>query len=492
MKMMKKTLAILLALIMISSSFVCFAAELNQDAVAAHKGQYKNYVLLGDSVASGYRDQMNEYDELFNELYMDSTYCRYEGSYADVLADAIIDEENGGTMTALAAPGFRTVEMRYMLEDDFAATCTDEYLFHPSHLYIYEDQYCEECGEFLLPGAEHFRKEFKKAIAEADLITLGLGGNDWGAYLGWVINDVMKKEHVPAEYMEMANKVIEEGTMDIATVEKLVEIANMAGLVNELLQTVPAALEYGLAGFYSNWDIVIQDIYDLNPDVTLMVVGMSDNGLKGNYYDYPEYGIVGGPVNGEDTQTGGTNELMSIIIGFIMSIGNKPLIDGVEKFGYTYVDTDGTTYVDSHPDAAGHVNIANKIIEALPDATVSKQFDDVKPGNKYYNAVEFVVLNGIMDGTSENKFSPDEAITKGQLEAAKNAICGTNYATDNTAKANLLDFIFALIKCGLKSGLTGFIKSFSIMYNLIYDNNLNLGASITRADAAVYFYTICK
>ena len=207
MKMMKKTLAIILAIIMISSSFVAFAAELNPDAVAAHNGQYKNYVLLGDSVASGYRDIISEFDDANNKIYKDSTYWRYEGSYADVLADAIIDP-NGGTMTALAAPGFRTIEMRYMLEDDFAATCTDEYLFHPSHLYIHENEYCSECNEFLLPYSEHFRKMFKESIAEADLITLGLGGNDWGAYLGWVIADIMKEEHVPAEYMDMANKIM--------------------------------------------------------------------------------------------------------------------------------------------------------------------------------------------------------------------------------------------------------------------------------------------
>ena len=51
----KKVLAVALALVMLSSTFVVsFAAtELNADAVAKHYGQYKNYVLLGDSAASG-------------------------------------------------------------------------------------------------------------------------------------------------------------------------------------------------------------------------------------------------------------------------------------------------------------------------------------------------------------------------------------------------------------------------------------------------------
>ena len=66
-KMMKKSLAALLALMMLSCSFSCLAAvELNREAVDAHYGQYKNYVLLGDSVASGYRDEMSDDDAAYN------------------------------------------------------------------------------------------------------------------------------------------------------------------------------------------------------------------------------------------------------------------------------------------------------------------------------------------------------------------------------------------------------------------------------------------
>ena len=84
---MKKSLAVLLAVVMLSSSFVCFAAELNQDAVTAHYGQYKNYLLLGDSVASGYRDQIADEDYDFNKANNHTTYYRVPGSYADILAN---------------------------------------------------------------------------------------------------------------------------------------------------------------------------------------------------------------------------------------------------------------------------------------------------------------------------------------------------------------------------------------------------------------------
>lgn len=56
-------------------------------------------------------------------------------------------------------------------------------MFHPAQLNTVGDA-----------GSEEFRAAYKKAIAEADLITLGVGGNDWGAYLGWVISDIFEKK----------------------------------------------------------------------------------------------------------------------------------------------------------------------------------------------------------------------------------------------------------------------------------------------------------
>ena len=485
---MKKSLSVLLALMMLSGSFMCFAAaELNLEAVEAHKGQYKNYVLLGDSVASGYRDEMSDNDAHNNDLYMDSTYCRYKGSYADVLANAIIEDKS---MTALAGPGFRTIEMRYMLEDDYAANCTDEYLFWPSHLYVYDDQICECHGEAKLPGSEHFRDLFKSSIAEADLITLGIGGNDWGAYLGWVINQILTKENYGSYYTNQVAEILKEHeVIDLETIAKLLEVAQLAGALPELLQSLPETLNYGLQNFYTNWDYMIQDIYDLNPDVTLMVVGMSDNSLKGKNYDYE--GVAGTPVVGDEIPAE-LQPALGAIVDFIMTVGNTPMIEGAKKFGYTYVDTDGTTYVESHPDADGHVFIANKIIEALPSKDFYNKYTDVTPGHKYYNAVEYVVANGIMAGATETTFAPDEYLTDGQLSAAMSAINGTENKNNSTKEATAIQLATSLVSIGAKKGFMGFFKSFSLMYKVLSSKNFNIGAKVTRAEAAFYLMSVAE
>ena len=349
-KILKTSFAFMLVFAIITSTLTCFAIELNQDAVNEHRGQFEKYLLLGDSVASGYRDVMCDEDDAYNKTYQETVYCRVPGSYADVLTKAIIEDD---TMTAFAAPGYRTVEIRYMLEDDFDEA--DDYMFHPAQLNAVGDA-----------GSEEYRTAYKKAVAEADLITLGVGGNDWGAYLGWVVSDIFEKENVADEYAEQLQGIIEGGTMDVETIKSLVEIVHLAGALPELVATLPSALSDGLSNFYKNWDIMIQDIYDLNPDVTLMVLGMSDNSVKGKYYGYN--GEEGEPIS---TDAVTQSEVVTTIVDFIMTVGNTPMIEGAEKFGYTYVDTAGTTYVESHPDADGHVYIANKIIEALPSVNSS-------------------------------------------------------------------------------------------------------------------------
>lgn len=204
---LKKVLAVVLTLVMLSGTFaVSFAAvELNTEAVAKQKGVYKNYLLLGDSAASGYRDEITDNDADFNEANNESTYFIVPGSYADIIGKAIIGEN--GTVKSYAGPGYRTIEMRYMMEDDFKATCDDEYLFHPSQLYTYEDMLAPDgSGEYLVPGAEYFRKDLQKSVAEADLITLGIGGNDWGAYLTWVLADVIEKAAPADKYLQELRK----------------------------------------------------------------------------------------------------------------------------------------------------------------------------------------------------------------------------------------------------------------------------------------------
>ncbi len=373
MKALKRTVAVLLTLILVSSSFVCFAAESEKQY-----HEYKTSVLLGDSLASGFRD----YDYIMSEF----TYV--EDSYAAYLAKDLGVE----TYYPMACPGFRTIEMRTMLEDDYVSN--DPYLF---------DAVPHHSAEEILAKKE----EFRNAIAEADLITIAIGGNDWGAYLGWVMEDFLEENPLPEEFETalreyLANANIVEDNM----IKIMVELAQTFNAVDEFLAIMPAAIEYAFKTLNENWPIIVEDIYALNPDVTLVAVGMFNTTLS-----TPE---------GEPDNVAEPNDLEVMVEQMMIDYGNKPMIENQEKYGYIYVDTTGTIVETAHPTAAGHRHIADRILEALPDA----RFDltDVKISDSEYKAVEYMYVNGIMSANEDKTFGGDKKITKTEFATAVKAL----------------------------------------------------------------------
>lgn len=159
-RFISRAVAVILTCVLAFGSAVCFAADSTESAGAKKYYDYGTYVLLGDSVASGHNDL----------VYVDSEFKRVENSYGAYVADAL-----GVKYIPMACPGFRTIDIRYMLEDDYPG---DDYLFHDSH--------DPEVMKTRIP-------EYRRAISQAGLITLGVGGNDFGTYLTWVIADILEK-----------------------------------------------------------------------------------------------------------------------------------------------------------------------------------------------------------------------------------------------------------------------------------------------------------
>lgn len=474
-KFMKKSVTIILACIMAFSAVTCFAADGKQYY------DYGTYVLLGDSVASGHNDL----------VYIDSEFKRVEDSYGAYVAD-----ELGVEYIPMACPGTRTIDMRYMLEDDYPA---DDYLFHDAH--------DAEVMKARIP-------EYRKAISEAGLITLGVGGNDFGTFLTWVIADELKKNDSCAEYVKALRDLMEQGGADddvLAKLDKAIELAKVMGALPELMRVLPKAIKYGIENFSKNWNIVIEDILALNPDVKLLVIGMFDNGIK----------------NEEDAAASMAGTTVPSIGQIVVDAANTPMKEGARKYGYTFVDTTGTVCDTYHPKKEGYRHIADRILEALPDARFP--YTDVAKDSEYYSDVEFMYTHGYMNGLTDTEFGPDEAFTKAALAQALYNIAGTPevdtgnvafsdidssdptfnaavWATSNgvlSAKngkfapdsgITVFNFVLSLVKLSYAGNfvLAKVIKTMVLAFNIIKDFGFaSFNTTLTRAQAAHLLVDYC-
>ena len=438
MKIFKRIFAVILALVLSTSSFVCFAAD---DSKQYHN--YEKVLLLGDSQASGYSDYRDVYSE----------FCYVEESYAAYLA-----KDLGAELLPFACPGFRTIELRYMLDDTYAG---DDRLFNavPS-----------------LPreAFEASKPYIRQAIKDADLITIGIGGNDWGAYLTWIMASVQLENKLPEEFRNELKKFLKNASFDDNIIEKLVEIADYCNALDELATALPEAMSYGVRNMRTNWNYIVEYIYENNPDVTLMVIGMFAGDYK-TTKDAPDVIIESDPIT-------------SAIENYIVDFGNEHVLDNQEKYGYIFVDTSGTIVEESHPTVAGHRFIADRILEELPDARFS--FSDVSIRASYYKAAEYMYLNGFMNGISETAFGANAKITKAELSEILNNVTGTYAVTDSTDEVTNLNLSKALFNLSGDASFIDMFRFFVSAVKLVLSGNAF--KTVTRAEAAVEIYNAVK
>lgn len=433
-KLMKRMVAFCMALILVISSgvLVSFAASREKEYY-----DYGSYVLLGDSVASGWSDVEER----------ETRFVRVEGSYGAFVADDLgVDVYH-----PMACIGFRTTDLRYIFEDDYEA---DRFLFY---------SISDEEMERRIP-------EIRKAVSEAGLITLNVGGNDWGSFVGWHIYEEMDKfEDKNEEFMTKARELLENSGTDADTVDSLIDLAALCGALPDIVQVLPTALKTGFDNFFTNWNYVVEDIYALNPDVTLVVIGMFDNSVQ-------------------DQETADKNEAALVKLSVAQTIvdyANQPMREGADTYGYTFIDPVGTVCEQNHPSIEGHRYIADLILEALPDA--SFPYTDVDKTSAEYKAIEYMYQNDIMNGISETEFAPDKNLTKSQLADALYKISGSSDiidVTDGNASVSKIDMALAIMRTTSAGefSLVKLVKTLSLALSIIFDGNIS--GSVTRAECA--------
>ena len=262
-----------------------------------------NYVSIGDSMANGYgfvdyeqdSDNLNVYNPIaaLTEGVKGKDYGKgMYGAGAYPLQFEKYLEDKGYTVN------HKKLATSAMLPEDFL------YLLGGCEKEI-DDNYGGYRTYISSVSVADFKAFVQEAVTEADIITIGLGNANFGAFLmdkitkalgvlGWSIEEADKKltleyalsaldEADKSEVLSIVNSIID--SMDLAMVEDMIG--------EDKLPTVLNILEYVVATFIVNYKLCVEKILEKNPDVQIIFVGLLNTtyGTELQIDENPEHNI---------------------------------------------------------------------------------------------------------------------------------------------------------------------------------------------------------
>ena len=348
----RKTVAVLLVMLMLVS--VAGVSAFAKSAGAA-KGKdyktYKTYVSFGDSVAAGVSTSTYKAAHETKEAKK-NYFVRVPGTYADRVAKKVHTKK----LYPLAQPGMRSEELRMLLTDDYNGDGHEAYVTNALNGFTATGG--KYTGKNPVKDYQKLRGLYQKAVKEADLITVGIGFNDVCFSILAAAVELSENGKVSkTPELTLFKKAEQLGSMGKA----LKQAENALNTVMKIAPYIPVITEAGIeakARYFVNYRAIIERIYALNPDVTVVAIGYHDALLPGEQFDasnFLDYFAIFQP----------SFEAMNL---YTMV---RPTLYGT----YYYVDMHGTETVlnssdtwDPHPTDAGHKYMAQQILKVLPKA----------------------------------------------------------------------------------------------------------------------------
>ena len=290
------------------------------------------YTVLGDSIPAGY-----SLDGFWEASKDHAEWPVVPGSYPEYIGAAL----NADTIHQDAHIGLRSHDLRYLLCDDYAGDIAVGWRVPTTDKYRTVDP----------TGLAEVRAEYRQHIAEADVITLGIGINDLTIPSGILDN------------VQLENAGLLSTELYGLTHNPLASWGDMLNAAYQLADnaTYMAQVSTLLIGFYrqyvSNFNAIVTKIKEINPDAKLIVVG---------YYNAAQDAFAKGalPV-----------DIGAVVTPFI-DLFNSHAAGAASGNGYTYVkmehidtlfcDPNSPGYLnDNHPTPEGHKQMAEKILAAI-------------------------------------------------------------------------------------------------------------------------------
>ena len=388
---------------------------------------YHSYVSLGDSIPAGRGE--------FPQQTMRG-FTRIEGIYPTLVADAL-----GADFTPLAYCGFRTNEIRWMLDDNYEG---DEDLFRGSQVPLVE------------PLRSQMRPVFKEAIKNADIITLNIGSNDLFSYpLRMAVSGLNLSALTPSDEFD-DNVITRNLDGDAESLDEIISIADAAGMLDTLINNLITGIQDAYTMFLENYSYIVNYIYENNPDVTLVAVGLLNNAYNVKLTDQSAI------------------ELGRVFDGVFRSI-NAYIQYGVPHQGkYIYADVMGTECPQFEP-------LPSKILSVIPGIEHSElPFGDVPAREWYYDGVKYAYNNQLMVGSSKSLFEPQSQATRAQIATVLYSLAGRPSGSGSEPFADVAegDWYYPAVRWAYNEGVVGGVSS----------DQFDPNTPVTRAQMVLMLY----
>ena len=340
---LKKITATLLAVVMLLS-LSCVSAF----AKTAKVKTYDTVVSFGDSVAAAVSTDAYTKAHATKEAKT-NYFVTVPGSYVEIVSRGVKAKK----VYPLAQPGMRSEELRLLLCNDYNGDRVEDYVCNALMGYVTPGKKYK--GKDPVKDYKTLRGKYQKAVKDADLVMIGIGFNDvWFSILAAAaeLSETGTVSDMPELTLFKNAKKL--GSMGAA----LAKAEEALNTVLQIAPYVPVIVEAGVeakARYFVNYRAIIERIYELNPDVTIVAVGYFEALIPGKF---------------------DATNIMDYLAVLQPSFEAMNLYTSVRPtpYGkYIYVDTHGTETIlgtgekwDPHPTEAGHKHIAKQILNALP------------------------------------------------------------------------------------------------------------------------------
>lgn len=353
---MKKYAKRILSLLLV---MITLAGILSVSAFASATGEYENYLVLGDSLPSGYGTKNYEAGLSAGEFVLDGRLIA--GSYPEILSKAI-----GANTSVHSHCGWRIAEFLDAIDPDYAepkntySPYYDTGFFRRALNFVPEDKLAGE------------NEAIQDAIKKANLITVNFGTNDIYSFALTVT--VNKFSYLLDHSGILKVQGIEDLIEKFCTLLSLANERQVKGIITEFV----SAIEAGFANFRRDFPAAIREIRDLNGTASIVVVGITSPVT----IDFNLFGQVIDPYT--------INDLLVSRVNYFLQ-HSCPCADeyifadvtGTEFYGIGVLDTDLLLKLDPnvlpsaikmvHPTEKGHAYMAQKILDAMRAFTAQPQ-----------------------------------------------------------------------------------------------------------------------